>query len=152
MAPVIDVQVAPRQAPEHEIDRALHLTRALSEASLAAGTRRRVHTALHPAFGVSMVHVDQVTGYHLLPVAIARQRGGELPYQIGGWRVERVVHVPALEEDDGEWRAPTTTVDVLATTETIEAAVSQLLMDVHRQWLADALDDYACGEYVAGRQ
>ena len=144
----VDARVEPRHAPEHEMSRALDLAKALSEASLAAGARRRVRSTLHPAAGVTVVLVDQMTGYYLVPVTILRARSAGDPYRVGGWRVERVIPIPAVEEDDGEWQAPSQGIEILATTDTVEAAISQLLMDVHRQWLADALDEYVCHEYA----
>lgn len=150
MAQVVET----RQAPMREQERALDLVRTLCDAALAVGARRRVQVDHRRYGGLSTLFIDQIGGYHLVPVVLERSMGGGAT-RINGWRVDRCVFCPAVDAEDASGDDEMVAMDVCEPchlSDTIEDATVWVLLDVHRQWMAAALDDFHEDEYLRGRR
>lgn len=140
-----------RQTPMRERERALDLVRTLCDAALAIGARRRVQAEQQRYGGLPTIYIDQIGGYHLVPVVLERSVGGTST-RINGWRVDRCVFCPAVDGDDDDGIAALDMVEPCHMSDTIEDAAVWVLLDVHRQWMAAALDEFHEDEYLQGRR
>ncbi len=133
-----------------ELEKALHLIRFLSDAVLAMGARHRVSITI--VSGVQVIRLDQLGGYYFLPVhrlLTTAPTGPDAGVWISGWRCDRVVHSPWDVSTDGESDVANGRIETLTChqSDTIHALTAWVMADVHRQWVAESLDDFLVDEY-----
>lgn len=132
-----------------ELKRVEAMAAHLSDVCLANGARRAV-TISQAIYGDGSptILIDQITGYHLVP--IAQDIGaGEAKRTSAAWRVERVVSCPGNEDEAipaADFMEP------LVTCSAPEAAIAAVILDIHRFWTSDAIDTFLNEEYLGSRQ
>ena len=134
-----------RAAAALELERAVCLMQYLCDAVLAMGARRYVHTLIHE--GVSVINVNQLGGYCLIPVLHAQRNTDANLYWVNGWRCDRVVRSPADPALSDDLAAGVIEVLPCVRCSTIEAAAAWVIGDIQRQWIAESLDDFLTDEY-----
>jgi hypothetical protein len=89
--------------------------------------------------GTNAIAVSILSGYHAVPVTIQRKT-----FKVLGWRVDRTVRYPGWcrEDSSEDVDVPTEYHDILFAADTMEGALGYICLDIQRQWLADAIDDY----------